>query len=133
MPPPPRPFTFAVHSRDRAAGTAVAYTLTQSREIVGDWRVTARVTPFAANITDTTLELLVRAAGICNDSSDPSFGWCSVLTMVPAQGHATEGVFVVNGGLRGPLEIKWVNAATGAEAGVTNCEQHAIHLYFDPL
>jgi hypothetical protein len=101
-----KPFSYAIHSRDRAAGDATNYTLNQCREVLGDWKVEVRVTPFTSNVADTTLELLVRAGGICSDSSDPSFGWCSVLATVPSGVHATEGVFVVSGGLRGPVAVK---------------------------
>jgi hypothetical protein len=128
-----KPFTYAIHSRDRAAGGVTSYTLNQCRETAGDWKVGVRVTPFTTTAADTAVELLMRAAGICSDSSDPSFGWCSVLAMVPTGKHACDGVFVVNGGFRGPVEVRWVNATTGADANATGFEQHVIHLFFEPI
>lgn len=136
------PFTFAIASRNRDTGSVSDYSIFNIRHYPGDWKVTATVAPFTATGNDV-LELAFRGANIRSESSDPSGGWTSVLTMIPticedamprAPGVAGHGVFYVSNGWQGPLDVSWTDTSD-ADAAVdeTNFPEHTIHLEFTPL
>jgi hypothetical protein len=136
-----KPFTYTIHSSDRATGgSASAYSIYQVRELLGDWKATVRVAPFIAN-GNLDAELRIRGDGICHECSNPTDGWASILTIIPGTtqyplmlygSSNAEGMFIINGGLRGPIDVKWV-AAHGAPASTANFYEHSIHIYFEPI
>jgi hypothetical protein len=131
-----KPFTYTVRSYDRiTGGTVVAYSVTNVREVLGDWKVTVRTSPFAVNAANTTVEMQIRAGGVTSYSSDFSLGWTSVLTMCPGAtgGSTTDGVFIVNGGFRGPFDLRWWDSANTTLCTATNFKEHVINMYFEPI
>jgi hypothetical protein len=109
------------------------------REVLGDWKVTATMAPFAVDASVGIVELLIRAAGVVNYSSSPSFGWTSVLTFCPgatgssAGSSSVTGVFTVSGGFRGPIDIKWWDPINNKLCITSWFKDNVVNLYFEPI
>lgn len=128
-----KPFTFTIRSRDRAAGGSVSkYTICQLREAQGDWEVRVRAGGFACAPNKVT-ELQLRGAGLSQASSDYSNSWLSALTALPGV-QAGEGTFFVSNGVRGSLDVRWVDTSTSAtQVDETAFPEHVLHFVLTPI
>lgn len=121
-------FVLSVPSASRAAGTTGTYSVYPSREFPGKYKVRVQCIPFytSANIT---LELRMRVAGATYQSTDNAQGYQRVLSTIPGY-VATEGTLYVNEGIRGPIDVTWVDPS-GTATGVL--PEHTLYLDFQKI
>jgi hypothetical protein len=121
-------FVLSISSSSRAQGTTGSYSVYPPRELPGDYKVHVQVVPF--NATNDVLELRMRVGGATYQSTDYAMGYQRVLS-VNTGVYATVGVLYIKNGLRGPIDIMWVDP-TGA-ATDASLPEHCIYLDFETL
>jgi hypothetical protein len=121
-------FVLSIPSSSRAQGTTGSYAVYPPRELPGDYKVRVQVAPFVA--TNDVLELRIRVGGITFQSTDFTIGYQRVLSVLTGS-YATEGVMYVKDGLRGPIDIMWVDPSGAATDA--SLPEHCIYFDFQTL
>jgi hypothetical protein len=121
-------FVLSIPSSSRATGDTTNYCVYPPRELPGNYKVRVQVAPFAG--TNDVLELRIRVGGATFQSTDSTMGYQRVLSLATAI-YATEGTMYVRDGLRGPIDIMWVDP-TGAATDAA-LPEHCLYLDFEQI